>query len=524
MWNIVVKFNEQEAKESELEFLNGEIYERMFEHSRINLSFKLKPSVNLLDWYQNTLPGLVNSVVHVSLADGIDYEAKIVKVNSQKGNADTQSQISFSCVSDSFQFDSIIGSDCFVEQLVKDVFSSCSNGVIKVDDSAKITSFRYNETGFNFIKRIAHEQGFWLYLNNNQWICKKELSDSNKIELNSNHVSVGMTFNRGFNSVKTKSYDVAQNSVLESKKEATSVASNPFKDVLTAFIGKESPRKLMHPKMPVNKQVHDDHSTVIAKRLYANLYFLNVETKEEQLSLGRVFSIDNFGDYRVVEVSHYFSAHSYRNLVVSIPGEHQAAPGSFTSEFTKPRIPILGGSVTEIGTGKNTGFVKVQYDGVKGISPFIKVSGAGAGANRGIYFLPEKKDRVLVGFTDGHPDMPFIISSHYDGQNKPEIDGNTLKRIKTPSDLFISFNDDKNKNELIISTKDGENSIAVSHTDKKITVEAKNGEVTVSGKTVNIKADDKINMKATEIKMEGIKIEISGDAQTTIKGGIIKLN
>ena len=49
MWNIVVKFNEQEAKESELEFLNGEIYERMFEHSRINLSFKLKPSVNLLD-------------------------------------------------------------------------------------------------------------------------------------------------------------------------------------------------------------------------------------------------------------------------------------------------------------------------------------------------------------------------------------------------------------------------------------------------------------------------------------------
>jgi hypothetical protein len=532
MWNIRVKFNGQEAKECDLQFLSGEIYERMFEHSRINLSFKLNPSINLLDWYQNMLLGLVKSDVQVSLADGIDYEVKIVKVNSKKGNANTESQIFFNCVSDSLQFDSLIGSDCFVEQPLGDVFNFCSKGLIRIDDSSKITAFRYNETGFNFIKRIAHEHGLWLYLNNNQWVCRKDLSGIEPLQLNSREISIGMTFNRGFNSVKTKAYDVERNSTDEIQKQASPLSSNPFKNVVTAFAAKDSPRKLMHPKMPVNKVVQDDHSTTLANRLYSNMYFMNVETKEEKMCLGKVFSVDDLGSYRVVEISHHISPHNYRNTAVSIPSEHQAAPGSFTSEFTKPRIPILGGVVTEIGTGKNSGFVKVQYDGVKGISPFVKVMGAGAGANRGIYFLPEKNDRVLIGFTDGHPDMPFIISSHYNGQNKPEIDGNTLKRIKTPSDLLISFNDDKNKNEIIISTKGGANIIAISHTDKKITVEAKNGEVTVTGKTINIIADDAIKMEATNISLEakskieisGTQTEIKGDAETVIKGGIIKLN
>ncbi|MBK7965237.1 MAG: hypothetical protein IPK10_08030 [Bacteroidetes bacterium] len=524
MWNISVKFNGQEAKEFDLDFLKGEIYERMFEHSRINLSLKLNPSVNLLSWYQNTLPSLINSTVQVDFSDGINYQARIVKINSNKGNANTESQIFFNCVSDSLQFDSVIGSDCFVEQPLSDVFSFCSKGLIRVDDSTKITSFRYNETGFNFIKRIAHEQGFWLYLSNNQWVCRKDLSDSKPLQLSGTEVSIGMTFNRGFNSVKTKAYDVARNSTDESQKQAPPLSSNPLKNVLAAFAAKDSPRKLMHPKMPVNKQIQDDHSATLANRLYANMYFMNVETKEEELCLGKLFSIDDLGDYRIVEISHYFSSQSYGNSVVSIPIEHKAAPGSFTSEFIKPRIPILGGVVTEIGTGKNTGFVKVQYDGVKGISPFVKVLGASAGTNRRIYFLPEMNDRVLIGFTDAHPDMPFIISSHYDGQNKPEIDGNTIKRIKTPSDLLISFNDDKNKNEIIISSKDGQNKIAISHTGNKITVESKNGEVMVTGKTINIKADNELNLKAPEIKIEGTNVEIKGDALTVIKGGIIKLN
>lgn len=532
MSNIIIKFNEQEAKEFDLEFQNGEIYERMFDHIRINLSFKLVPSGDLLTWYQSTLPSLLNSTVQVVMSDGINYQAKIIKVNSQKGNANTESQIYFNCVSDSLQFDSVIGSDCFVERPLSEVFSFCSKGLISVDDPVKITAFRYNETGFNFIKRLAHELDFWLYLSNNQWVCRKELPSSKKIELSNSQVEIGLTFNRGFNSIKSKAYDIAINKTDERQQQAPSLSSNPFKDVLTVFTAKDSLWKLLHPKIPVNPKVQDEHSLTLAKRLYANMYFMNVETKEERLSLGKAFSVDDLGDYRVVEISHYFASHNYRNIVVGIPFEHKSAPGSFTSEFTKPRIPILGGVVTEIGTGKNTGFVKVQYDGVKGISPFIKVTGAGAGANRGIYFLPEKNDRVLVGFTDGHPDMPFIISSHYDGQNKPEIDGNTLKRIKTPTDLLISFNDDKNKNEIIISTKDGANAIAVSHTDKKITVEAKNGEVTVTGKIIKIKADDAINMEATNISIEAkskVKLsapqtEISGDAQTVIKGGIIKLN
>ena len=524
--SVKVKFNDSYANDFELAFLRGEIYERMYEHSRFNLVFKLVRNGDdeLINWYKETLNKILGSTVEVIFSDSLSYEGKIVKFNSNKANNNTESQIHFSCMSESVLFDSIISSDCFVEKSLKEIFSACSNNKVKVDDNSKYTVFRYNETGFNLIKRLAHEHGYWLFLKGNQWQCKKELPSSEIFEPNGKVFLFGININRGFNSVKTNIYDTEQNKLSEESKSAND-SSNPFwASTVKALFDTSQLSKLAHLKQSVNAQNQQNYTEVISNRLNANLLFFYGESYYCAFQLGDVFAFNDFGNYRILEVSHFFTANTYHNSFTSIPDDHKMTPSSFTNDFIKPRVPVIGGVVNEIGKGKNTGFVKVQYDAVNGVSPFIKVLSTGAGLNRGIYFLPEKDDRVTVGFTDGHPDMPFIISSHYDGKNKPELDGNLIKRIKTQTDLVVSFNDDKNKNEIIISTKDGQNKIAISHTDNKITVESKNGEVTVTGKTINIKADEKINMKASEIKMEATQVEIKGDAQTVIKGGIIKLN
>lgn len=128
--------------------------------------------------------------------------------------------------------------------------------------------------------------------------------------------------------------------------------------------------------------------------------------------------------------------------------------------------------------------------------------------------------------------MPFIMGSHYNGKNEPSLDGNIIKRIKTPSGLSISFNDETNKNEIIISTKDDQNAITISYKDNSIVIGSKKGMVSIAAKTVNIKADDTLKLEANNISLEakakveikGAQTEIKGDATTTIKGGIIKLN
>ena len=533
MPDISVKFNGSEAHDFELQFLRGEIYERMYEHTRFNLVFKLVyGDKELIKWYKERLNKILGSTVEVFFSDSLSYKGKIVKFNSSKANNNTESQIQFSCMSDSVEFDSIIGSDCFVEKSLKEIFSGCSNKKVNVDDNRKYTVFRYNETGFNLIKRLAHEHGFWLFLKDNQWQCKEKLPDSKIIEPNGEVFLFGININRGFNSVKTNIYDTEKNELTE-KSNSANDSSNPFwASTVKSIVDPSQLSKLAHSKQTVNEQNQQSYTEVISNRLNANLLFFNGESSYCAFQLGDVFSFNSFGNYRILEVSHFFTATTYHNSFTSIPDDHKMTPSSFTTDFIKPRVPVSGGVVTEIGKGKNTGLVKVQYDAVNGVSPFIKVLSTGAGSNRGIYFLPEKDDRVTVGFTDGHPDMPFIMSSHYDGKNKPELDGNVIKRIKTQTDLIVSFNDDKNKNEIIISTKDGQNKIAISHTDNKITVESKNGEVTVTGKTINIKANDAIKMEATNITMEakskieisGAQTEIKGDAQTVIKGGIIKLN
>ena len=43
-------------------------------------------------------------------------------------------------------------------------------------------------------------------------------------------------------------------------------------------------------------------------------------------------------------------------------------------------------------------------------------------SDRGVYFLPEVGDEVLVGFEKGHPTHPCVLGSLWNGQNKPPED------------------------------------------------------------------------------------------------------
>jgi hypothetical protein len=92
--------------------------------------------------------------------------------------------------------------------------------------------------------------------------------------------------------------------------------------------------------------------------------------------------------------------------------------------------------------------------------------------------------------------------------------------------------DKQGSEEVLISMRDNKNVIRLELKQPQITIESVNGKVVLHGKTISIEADDKLELKAKEIEINGLKevkissaqIESAASATNTIKGSLVKIN
>lgn len=153
-----------------------------------------------------------------------------------------------------------------------------------------------------------------------------------------------------------------------------------------------------------------------------------------------------------------------------------------------------------------------------------------AGAEMGLFLLPEVDDEVLVAFDHGDIRFPFVIGSLWSkGKAPPEVnaDGlNNLRLLKSRSGHTIRLNDKEGEEKLEIIDKTGKNSLvfdAVKNTltisaDADIVIKAANGKLTLSGNGVEISSQADLALKAGA----GVKVEASG--QMKLQGATIELN
>lgn len=146
------------------------------------------------------------------------------------------------------------------------------------------------------------------------------------------------------------------------------------------------------------------------------------------------------GTLGLVRVTHLFDGHQYTNRFVATPWMN------FDNALPAPRR-VLHGLVTAEVTGnedpQNAGRVRVRERGTDPenesaqlwahqITPF-------AGNGRGIAFLPEVGDQVMLGFEEGDPERPYVIGSVWNGRDVGP--GPTPKRIVTKSGNQIVMDD-----------------------------------------------------------------------------------
>ncbi len=155
------------------------------------------------------------------------------------------------------------------------------------------------------------------------------------------------------------------------------------------------------------------------------------------------------------------------------------------------------------------------------------------GPGRGMVFLPEPGDQVVVAFEQGDSDMGFILGAIWtDTQNPPELDGqpkkNNLRLIRSRSGHQLRFDDTPGKERVEVVDKDGTRKVVIDTSGKKIQVICEKGDVEITAGSGNIalKADQgelTLSAKTVSIQSKG-KMDIKAEAVLTLNGKLVNIN
>ncbi|MBD2251980.1 phage baseplate assembly protein V [Nostoc parmelioides] len=186
---------------------------------------------------------------------------------------------------------------------------------------------------------------------------------------------------------------------------------------------------------------------------------------------------------------------------------------------------VMIGIVTNNQDPENMGRVKLKFPWLsdRDESYWARVVTPMAGAGRGLYFLPEVEDEVLVAFEHGQVEFPYVLGALWNGVDKPPIDNkngkNNQRLIKSRSGHTILLDDTDgvekviirdrtSKNEIVIDSS--QNAIAVNseknitlNTKGTITLKTSGGDLVINCKNLKIQAQETVDIQAqTQCKVQ----------------------
>jgi uncharacterized protein involved in type VI secretion and phage assembly len=193
---------------------------------------------------------------------------------------------------------------------------------------------------------------------------------------------------------------------------------------------------------------------------------------------------------------------------------------------------VVIGIVTNVKDPEDLGRVKVQFpwlhdNDVPIESNWARLAMPSAGASRGMYFLPEVNDEVLVAFEHGNPNYPYIVGALWNGKDKPPEtnakvhtgEGTVQRIIASRLDHRIVFDDSKSAKSILIEDTTKKQSILIDSTKNSITVKAAGNLLIDIKGNIDIKAGGNINIEAGgNIKAEGVNIDANATSALGLEG------
>lgn len=137
---------------------------------------------------------------------------------------------------------------------------------------------------------------------------------------------------------------------------------------------------------------------------------------------------------------------------------------------------------------------------------------------KGIFFIPEIGDEVVIGFLNNDPCYPVILGSLYSSSRTAPYDlsaENYTKAIVTNSECKVIFDDE---NKVITITTPGNNQVIYSDKDQSITIQDQNNNKILMN-TDGISIQD-LNSNKITLSSGGIELNSPADIKLTATGNI----
>ncbi len=234
------------------------------------------------------------------------------------------------------------------------------------------------------------------------------------------------------------------------------------------------------------------------------------------------------GTYLVTSAHHVYNAQDGYTTRFAVSGQNpitllSVIEGQPTAHTRIPGLVI--GIVTDNQDPNHEGRVKVKYPwlGDDDASDWARVVVVGGGNQRGIEFLPEVNDEVLIGFEHGDIHFPYVLGGLWNGQDKPPADdalsgSKVVKRvIKSRTGHVVTLDDTDGGGGITIADRSG-NQIQLDTGSNALKIKTQ-GDVT-------IEAQGNFSVKAQgQVEIDGLGITVNGGAGTVdVKGSLINLN
>ena len=452
---------------------------------------------------------------------------------------------------------------------------------------------QYGESDFTFIRRLAWKYQEWLYHDGTRLVFGKPRDmEPVRLEFDTTLTSFETGVQTLARPAKVFSY--------QSSHDHTMAEGTPNEPTGQDLLGRKAfeasmamfrEPALQHalPRVPFMKEM-ERYVKKKQEAEAAESHYMVGTSGDAQLTVGSVVRITSpfgkriddlgkasLGEFLITEIEHTVGEDNYySNRFKAIPsGVGSLPPPDVAPSVAETQMAKVVGNADPRGMGR----VQVQMNWQEGgmHTDWVRVmtpDGGGGGdveTNRGMVFIPEVGDHVLVGFRHGDPDRPYVMGSLFNGRTgKGGGEGNNTKSITTRSGCTIKLDDssgsifiaDKTGKDLI--TIDGTNAItllsaktvtlsngksSITLEDEKVTISAKevsiagessivctSGEsdslaiakgkgVGVNGKNISIEAENIVGASGgTSVTMSSPSTSISGDANVTIDGGLVKIN
>lgn len=346
---------------------------------------------------------------------------------------------------------------------------------------------QYNETSFNFLKRLATRYGQWFYFDGMR-MQYGQTKNSKTILVNGASLhSFKIQANMVSHKVSLMGYDYNSAANIQNAAAKTSTGS---KDSFAANVNYNQATvtnaELSNGVYTVNAQNKDDIDEMVKLQTAGNdansVFYSGISYFP--IGLGQVFTIQNQTvnhELVAIEVTHHSQVHGnysceFKAIPADVAAPHYTNVDVFAKAETQPA------QVKDNNDPEGLGRVKVQFYAASGnaVSEWIRMVQPHSGAGKGFYFIPEIGEEVLVGFEGNNVQNPYIIGAQYNGQDKSGYadSQNNIKAIHTRSGHIIKFTEDesiliadKNGNEILLDTVGGNINITATNT---ITMNAAN--------------------------------------------------